>query len=91
MPANSQKIIVINGVRYNVAIRLDANWRYVAEWWNTNEYHKHMLDGSVQSTSTAEQEAIDKIHQAHLEKEPWLYAELAGAEEEESYAGAGIQ
>jgi len=91
MPSNSQKVIVINGVRYNVAIRLDANWRYTAEWWNNSEYHKHTLDDSVRSTSTAEQEAIDKIHQAHLEKEPWLYAEIACAEGQESYAEAGTE
>jgi len=80
MRSNGQKVIVINGIRYNVAIRLDANWRYIAEWWNNTEYHKRALDDSVRSTSKAEQEAIDEIHKAHLKQEPWVQVEMAHAE-----------
>ena len=80
MDSGSQKEIVINGVRYNLAIRLDAHWTYTAEWWNNREYHKHTLDESVRSDSEAEREAIDEIRKAHLEMEPWLYAEITRPE-----------
>ena len=91
MDSSSQKEIVINGVRYNLAIRPDAHWSYTAEWWNNREYHKHTLDGSVRSNSEAEREAIDEIRKAHLEKEPWLYAEITRAERQESRAEAETQ
>ena len=77
MESASQRVIVINGVRYNVAIRLDTNWSYVAEWWNHGEYHKHTLDDGAKSDSQAEREAIEAIHKAHLSQEPWLHLEMA--------------
>jgi hypothetical protein len=77
MRPSSQRIIVINGVRYNVAIRLDTNWSYIAEWWNDREYHKHTLDETIRSAPHAEREAIDQIHNAHLNQEPWLHVEMA--------------
>lgn len=77
MHSNRQSVIVINGVRYNVAIRLDTNWSYIAEWWNNTEYHKHTLDETVKSPAEAEREAIDQIHNAHLNREPWLRVEIA--------------
>ncbi|PYJ62459.1 MAG: hypothetical protein DME24_03650 [Verrucomicrobia bacterium] len=91
MDSSSQKEIVINGVRYNLAIRLDAHWSYTAEWWNNREYHKHTLDNSIRSDSEAEREAIEEIRKAHLEKEPWLYAEITRPERQESRAEAETQ
>ena len=66
MHPTSQRVIAINGVRYHVAIRLDSNWRYTAEWWNQSEYHKHTFDERVQSALQAEQAAIQQIHKTHL-------------------------
>jgi hypothetical protein len=77
MCPGSQRVIIINGVRYNVAIRLDTNWSYVAEWWNRSEYHKHTFDDAVETLPNAEREAIDEIHKAHLQQEPWLHVEMA--------------
>jgi len=77
MCPGNQRVIVINGVRYYLAIRLDTNWSYVAEWWNRSEYHKHTLGDAVETTSNAEREAIDEIRKAHLEQEPWLHVEMA--------------
>lgn len=91
MLPGSQRIIVINGIRYNVAIRLDTNWRYIAEWWNNSEYHKRTLDDIVRSTSKGERKAVDEIHKAHLSQEPWLYAEIAGAERPENCVEVGTQ
>ncbi len=86
--SSGQRIIVINGVRYNVAIRLDANWRYIAEWSNDREYHKHTLDESIRSISEAEREAINEIQSAGLSQEPWLHVERAATESEETFAEA---
>jgi len=89
MLPGSQRTIVINGIRYNVAIRLDTNWRYIAEWWNNSEYHKRTLDDIVRSTSKGERKAVDEIHKAHLRQEPWLYAEIASAERQDSCVEPG--
>lgn len=89
MRSNGPKEIVINGVRYNLAIRRDNQWSYTAEWWNSSEYHKHTLGESVRSISEAEREAIAEIHKAHLKQEPWLYAEVSSPKPEESCVEAG--
>ena len=80
MSSGSRRVIVINGVRYNVAIRLDSAWSYVAEWWNHNGYHKYPLDDDDGATPEAERVAIHEIQKAHLEQEPWLYVEMADIE-----------
>jgi hypothetical protein len=74
MPLCSQRVIVINGVRYHVAIRMDTDWSYTAEWWNNSEYHKHTFDDRVQSTSQAERAAIDEIHRARQSRDSCLRA-----------------
>ena len=86
MHHGTQRVIVINGVRYNVAIRLDTTWSYVAEWWNRNEYHKHTLDEAVETTSGSERDAVEEIFKAHLQQEPWLHVEMAGVEGQEGHA-----
>ena len=77
MCSDSPRLIVINGVRYNVAIRLDTSWSYIAEWRTNTEYHKHTPDETVKPASAAEREAIDQIHNSHLNREPWLHVEMA--------------
>jgi hypothetical protein len=80
MRTRSPEEIVINGVRYNLSIRLETRWSYQAEWWNNNGPHGHVSDHRVRSASEAEQQASDEIQKARLKKEPWLYAEIARAE-----------
>ena len=75
--------IVINGVRYNLCIRLETLWSYDAEWCNNRESHGHASEDRVGSASEAEQQASHEIQKARLSKEPWLYAEIACAEAEE--------
>jgi len=91
MRARCLRVIIINGVRYNLAIRPDTNWSYTAEWWNGSEYHRNTPGDSVRSISQAEREAIDEIHRAKLKKEPWLYAEIACAALSESDSETGNQ
>jgi hypothetical protein len=88
MRPDSQRLIVINGVRFSVAIRLDSAWSYVAEWWNQNESHKHPLDVTVGLASEAERIAIHEMQKAHLEQEPWLHVEMAGTLVPEGHAEA---
>ena len=83
MRTRSPEEIVINGVRYNLSIRLEKRWSYHAEWWNNSEPHEHVSDYRVRSASEAEQQASDEIQKARLKKEPWLCAEIALAEGEE--------
>ena len=83
MRARSPEEIVINGVRYNVSIRLEKRWSYHAEWWNNSGPPGHVSEYRVRSGSEAEQQASDEIQRARLKKEPWLCAEIALAEGEE--------
>lgn len=71
LPGN-HRVIVINGVRYNVAIRLDSRWKYITDWGS------HEFDRS-DSVSLAASE----IQKAHLKQEPWLSVEMAGADGED--------
>ncbi len=84
MRCDSSRKIVINGVRYHVAIRLDTHWSYIAEWRTGSGHHHPGLSAGARSNSDAEREASDEIYKAHLKKEPWLYAEVAGVEKKES-------
>ena len=88
MRSNSSKKIIINGVRYHVAIRLDTHWSYIAEWRTGIENRNPTLTETVQTDADAEQEASDAINKAHLKKEPWLYAEIACVERRECDASA---
>jgi hypothetical protein len=83
MRSRSPEEIVINGVRYNLSIRMEKRWSYHAEWWNTSGPCKHTPDDRVRSASEAERQASDEIQKARLTKEPWLCAEIARAEGEE--------
>jgi hypothetical protein len=71
MRSGTQNAIVINGVRYHVAIRLDSGWSYVAESAD------RWIDDARANPSKAEQEAVDEIGRAHLSREPWLHVEIA--------------
>lgn len=82
MNTRNPEEIVINGVRYNLSIRLETRWSYPAEWWNNSGSHGHATDDRVRSDSDAERQASDAIEKARLTKEPWLCAEIARAEEE---------
>ena len=84
MDSSSQKEIVINGVRYNLSIRLETRWSYEAEWWNKSGSHGHAPEDRVRSASEAEEQASDEIQKARLTKEPWLCAEIARVEGEEA-------
>jgi hypothetical protein len=81
MRTRSSEEIVINGVRYNLSIRLETRWSYQAEWWNNSECHESAAED--RSASEAEEQASDEIHKARLSKEPWLCAEIARADGEE--------
>jgi len=83
MRTHSPEEIVINGVRYNLSIRLETRWHYHAEWWNKSGSHGHAPDDRVRSASEAERQASDEIQKARLTKEPWLRAEVARAEGED--------
>jgi len=83
MRTRSPEEIVINGVRYNLSIRLETRWSYPAEWWNNSGPHRHAPEDRVRSASEAERQASDEIQKARLTKEPWLCAEIARAEGEE--------
>jgi hypothetical protein len=91
MRANSQNEIVINGVRYHIAIRLDKHWSYIAEWWIRSDSHKHGLDQGGRTNSEAEREATQQIHNAHLKQEPWLYAEIACADRHDGDPEMGME
>ncbi len=81
MRTRSSEEIVINGVRYNLSIRLETPWSYQAEWWNTSRFLEPAAED--RSASEAEEQASDEIQKARLTKEPWLCAEIAGTEAEE--------
>jgi len=83
MRTSSPEEIVINGVRYNLSIRVETRWRYHAEWWNASGPYNHTPDDRVRLTSEAERQASDEIQRARLKQEPWLCAEIACAEGEE--------
>jgi len=83
MRTSSPEEIVINGVRYNLSIRVETRWSYHAEWWNTSGPYKHTPNDRVRSPSNAEQQASHEIQKARLTKEPWLCAEIARVEGEE--------
>ena len=83
MRTRSPEEIVINGVRYNLSIRLEARWSYHAEWWNDSGTRAHAPEDRVRTASEAEQQASHEIQKARLTKEPWLYAEIARVEGEE--------
>ena len=83
MRSNSPAEIVINGVRYNLSIRLETRWSYHAEWWNNSGPHRLAPDDRVRSASESERQASKEIHKARLKQEPWLCAEIARAEGEE--------
>ena len=83
MRTSSPEEIVINGVRYNLSIRLETRWSYRAEWWNNSEPHRHAHDDRVRSASESERQASEEIQKARLTKEPWLCAEIARAEGDE--------
>jgi len=83
MHTRSPEEIVINGVRYNLSIRLETRWSYEAEWWNKSRSHGHAAEDRVRSASEAEEQASDEIQKARLTKEPWLCAEIARADAEE--------
>jgi hypothetical protein len=89
MRSIGSKEIVINGVRYHVAIRLDTHWSYIAEWSVRSELHKPAIEEGP--SADPEREATDKIQQAHLRQEPWLYAEIASVEMPESGGDAGAR
>ena len=84
MRSKNTQEIVINGVRFYVAIRLDSRWSYGADWWNRVEYRGHPLDGVVRTDPDAQRVAMNEILRAHLRKEPWLYAEVAAGEQGEA-------
>jgi hypothetical protein len=71
MLSGPHNAIVINGIRYHVAIRLDTSWNY------TTEYRHRGIDDAPESLSKAEQEAVDEISRANLRQEPWLHVEIA--------------
>jgi hypothetical protein len=83
MRARNSEEIVINGVRYNLSIRLERRWTYNAEWWNNNGAERHTPEDRPRSASEAERLASDQIQRARLKQEPWLCAEIARDEEEE--------
>ena len=83
MRTSSPEEIVINGVRYNLSIRVETRWRYHAEWWNASGPYNHTPDDRVRLTSEAERQASDEIQRARWKQEPWLCAEIACAEGEE--------
>ncbi len=83
MRSNSPEEIVINGVRYNLSIRLETRWSYRAEWWNNSGPHRHAHDDRVRSASESERQASEEIQKARLKQEPWLCAEIACADGEE--------
>ncbi len=83
MRTRSPEEIVINGVRYNLSIRLETRWSYHAEWWNDSGIRGHAPEDRVRTASEAEQQASHEIQKARLTKEPWLYAEIARVEGEE--------
>ena len=83
MRTRSPEEIVINGVRYNLSIRLETRWSYQAEWWNNSGSQGDTADDRVRSPSKAEQQASHEIQKARLTKEPWLCAEIARVEGEE--------
>lgn len=72
--------MVINGIRYYVAIRLDSGWSYLADGWK--EGQPHPLEGTIRTDPDAEREATTQILKAQLKKEPWLYAEIAPGDQE---------
>ena len=84
MRTRSPEEIVINGVRYNLSIRLETLWSYHAEWCNKRGSRRHAED-RFRSASEAEQQASHEIQKARLTKEPWLCAEIARAEAEEVF------
>ena len=84
MRTRSPEEIVINGVRYNLSIRLQTRWSYHADWWNNSGACGHAPDDRVRSASEAERQASDAIQKARLTKEPWLCAEIARADVEEA-------
>ena len=84
MRTRSPEEIVINGVRYNLSIRLETRWSYHAEWWNESGSRTHAPDDRVRSASEAEREASHEIQKARLSKEPWLCAEIARVEAEDA-------
>ena len=79
MRSSSPEEIVINGIRYNLSIRLETRWSYYAEWWGSGS-HRNTPDERARLASEAERQASDAIQKAHLTKEPWLCAEIARAE-----------
>ena len=81
MRTRSSEEIVINGVRYNLSIRLETRWSYQAEWCNNSRFREPAVED--RSASEAEEQASDEILKARLSKEPWLCAEIAGADIEE--------
>jgi len=83
MRTRSPEEIVINGVRYNLSIRLETRWSYHAEWCNNSGSYGHTPEDRVRSASEAERQASDEIQKAHLTKEPWLCAEIARGEGDE--------
>ena len=70
--SHALKEVVINGVRYKIAIRLDTNWSYGADWSEQDESVDH-LDKIETPISCVDQTVVD----APFKKEPWLYAEIA--------------
>ena len=89
MLAHRPEEIVINGVRYNLSIRLETRWSYQAEWWNNSGAHRLATDDRLRSASEAERQASDEIHKARLRQEPWLCAEIACADGEEIALNSG--
>ena len=83
MRTRSPEEIVINGVRYNLSIRLETLWSHHAEWCNRGS-HAHASEDRVRSASEAEREASHEIQKARLTKEPWLCAEIARVEAEDA-------
>jgi len=84
MRTRSPEEIVINGVRYNLSIRLETLWSYHAEWWNESGSRAQAPEDRVRSASEAEREASHEIQKARLTKEPWLCAEIARVEAEDA-------
>ena len=84
MRTRSPEEIVINGVRYHLSIRLETLWNHHAEWWSRSESHAPAPTDRIRSASDAERQASQEIQKARLTKEPWLCAEIAGAEVEEA-------
>ena len=58
--------IVINGVRYNLSIRLETRWSYQAELWKNSRFHEWAVED--RSASEAEDKASDEIQKARLTK-----------------------